>query len=88
MSNVHTDHNQNLAAVEMTSYSSERKDSARPDILRTDEKAPLQPNRTFYIVPHTGFTKIISVLDLTPQMRERVSVAFGLLALYNLAICS
>ncbi|EON68786.1 hypothetical protein W97_08044 [Coniosporium apollinis CBS 100218] len=58
-------HNQNLNAVEM-------KDGARPAVLPTDEKAPLQPNQTFYIVPHTGFTKVIQVLDLTPQIKERI----------------
>lgn len=79
-------HNQNLNAVEMTSLSSSRKDSARPDVLPTDEKAPLQPNRTFYIVPHTGFTKAIQVLDLTPQIKERVSVPLGLFAFFDLAL--
>jgi hypothetical protein len=29
----------------------------------------VKPNRVFYIVPHTGFTKTITVLDLTGQIK-------------------
>ncbi|KAF2436561.1 hypothetical protein EJ08DRAFT_644890 [Tothia fuscella] len=54
----------------MFGKSKKKDDNALVEDERKNEHTALKPNRTFYIVPHTGFTKVIQILDLTSLIKS------------------